>query len=98
MVTVDNRKGLRGLARDVGLLLHMAEDEYRRARCFQGYFATLASSYPLLAECPRQLLEAEARRLGIPIEGRTRLEIARAVFERVRASGSPAVVTSGSSG
>jgi hypothetical protein len=84
MATGGNRRGFRGLTRDVGLLLHVAHDEYRQVRRLQDYFATLGSSYPLLAECPRDLLETEARRLGIPVEGRSKLEIARAIFDAAR--------------
>lgn len=84
MASGGNRRGFRGLARDVGLLVHVGHDEYRQIRRLQDYFGSIASSYPLLAECPRDLLEAEARRLRISVEGRSKLEIARAIFEATR--------------
>jgi hypothetical protein len=84
MTTSRERSGLRGLIGELGVLLHEARDAYGQTRRFQEYFASLANSYPLLAECPRELLEEEAGRLGIPTHGRSKLELARAVFEASR--------------
>lgn len=81
MTTSRERSGLRGLMGELGVLLHEARDAYGQTRRFQEYIASLANSYPLLAECPRDLLEEDARRLGIRPEGRSKPELARAVLE-----------------
>ncbi len=45
------------------------------------YFASFETCYPLLADAG-SLLEEEAARLGIEIEGRSREDIAREIFSR----------------
>jgi len=46
------------------------------------YFSSFESCYPLLSECGSMLAE-EASRLHIPIEGKSRLEMARAIWAQM---------------
>ncbi len=70
MTTVGKRRGLHGVMRDLAVLVREVQDEERQTRRRGTYFASLAASYPLLAESPYELLEAEVRHLGIPVQGR----------------------------
>lgn len=55
-----------------------AED--RRSESLEDYFRSPLHSYPLLQEMPWDLLVAEAKSRGIPIEGRSKNDIARDLF------------------
>jgi len=55
-----------------------AED--RRIESLEAYFRSPLHSYPLLQEMPWDLLVAEAKSRGIPIEGRSKNDIARDLF------------------
>jgi len=55
-----------------------AED--RRSESLEAYFRSPLHSYPLLQEMPWDLLVAEAKSRGIPIEGRSKNDIARDLF------------------
>jgi hypothetical protein len=81
MATSREGLGLRGLLRDLRVAWHEARDEYIQSRRRQRYFRSLATTYPLLSESPRDLLEEEARRVEIPFKGRSKPDLARAVFE-----------------
>ena len=64
------------------------------------YFATFETCYPLLSEAGELLLE-EARRLGIDTNGKSRLEVAREVFQtakKAEAAGLSACVTQNKTG
>jgi len=55
-----------------------AED--RRNESLEAYFRSPLHSYPLLQEMPWDLLCDEARARGIPVEGRSKNDIARDLF------------------
>lgn len=74
----------KSLRKDAGQLLREvtdAVDEVRDevAELKKSYFASFESCYPLLSECGSMLFE-EAARLKIPVEGRSRLDIAREIW------------------
>jgi hypothetical protein len=46
------------------------------------YFACFENCYPLIAECGAMLAE-EAARLQIPVEGKSRMEIAKDIWARL---------------
>lgn len=52
----------------------------KRQMSIEEYFKSPISSYPLLQEMPWDFLIAEAKAKGIPIEGRSKNEIAKDVF------------------
>ena len=62
-----------GLHKEETLLSHMGDHE-------EGYFDSFESCYPLLSEAG-QLLVEEALKRGIKVEGKSKLEIAREIFE-----------------
>ena len=64
---------LLGLGEKETLFSHMGDHE-------EGYFDSFESCYPLLSEAG-QLLVEEALKRGIEVEGKSKLEIAREIFE-----------------
>jgi hypothetical protein len=52
----------------------------RRRESLEDYFKSPLLSYPLLQEMPWDLLIAEAESRGIPVEGRSKNDIARDLF------------------
>ncbi len=46
----------------------------------EGYLSSPLYSYALLSEMPWDMLSEEARRYGIPYEGRTKMEVVRELF------------------
>ena len=62
-----------GLHKKETLLSHMRDHE-------EGYFDSFESCYPLLSEAG-QLLVEEALKRGIEVEGKSKLEIAKEIFE-----------------
>jgi len=54
--------------------------EGRRNETLEAYFRSPLRSYPLLQEMPWDMLCAEARARGIPVEGRSKNAIARDLF------------------
>lgn len=67
----------------------LSEQEQLHANIAQ-YFESIESSYPILQEMPWEMLVEEAIKLGIPTEGRAKLDIARDIFLRQPAIGQEA--------
>jgi len=57
--------------------------EKRREESLLQYFDSPLHSYPLLNEMPLDMLIAEARVQGIPTGGRSKNEIAKALFLKI---------------
>jgi hypothetical protein len=52
----------------------------KRQESIEEYFKSPIHSYPLLQEMPWDFLLAEAKSKGIPVEGRSKNEIAKDIF------------------
>ncbi len=50
----------------------------------QDYFKSFYSCYPLLSEAPYNLLAEAAQKLGIEIQGKSKLELAKEIFAERR--------------
>jgi len=75
------QKGLKSYLRELvtGLNpLEILDDEKRPKE--KDYFQSFYSCYPLLSEAPYEQLVEAAHKLGISVENKTKLEIAREVF------------------
>lgn len=69
---------LRGIHKDISLPV-----EDRRKDGIEAYFQSPLSSYPLLQEMPWEMLISAAELKDIPIEGRSKNDIARDLFLKV---------------
>jgi len=58
-------------------------EEENRRQSLADYFKSPLYSYPLLQEMPWDFLLAEAKAKGISVEGRTKNDIARDVFQQI---------------
>ena len=54
--------------------------EIKRKESLEAYFNSPMTSYPLINEMPWDMLVAEANKLGIATENRTKNDIARDIF------------------
>jgi hypothetical protein len=58
-------------------------EEEERQKSLEAYFKSPSYSYPLLQEMPWDFLISEATSKGIPIEGRSKNDIARDIFLKI---------------
>jgi hypothetical protein len=89
--------GAAQMLRDVAVAARRVQSESRQyvgaaappqsaaERAIARYFASPLTSYPLLQEMPMDMLLGEARKRGVPTEGRSKNDIAADIFLRVGA-------------